>query len=581
MAAANLNTYFGKLLVEELRRCGAGRFVVSPGSRSTPITLAVAADEAVETRVHFDERGAGWFALGWAKAVGGPVCLVCTSGTAAANYLPAVVEASMSSVPLIVLTADRPPELIDAGANQAIIQPGLYGKYARWEAALPCPGPDVPPESLLTAVDQAVYRATNSPAGPVHLDCMFREPLTPSIHEPLWPDTPRVERWRHQDGVYTSYSVTFPAMEPMMTESLAQTVDAAERGVIIAGQITDPEKTAAVAALAERLQWPLFPDVLSGMRLNVRCATSILYYDQALQSRRSFDEFRPDVVLQFGTPVTSKVLTQALRDHTPRHYMLVAEHPYRHDPIHGVMTRVEMPIAEFCNELMLTVAPAESNEWLAKWVETSLKASQALSEIDAGGLTEPAVARLVSTMMPKDSLLFLGNSMPIRDFDMFGAPGGRRYNVFGNRGASGIDGNIATAAGLAMLGHPVIAVIGDLAFLHDVNSLQLLHDLPGPVVLVVINNNGGGIFSFLPIAKATEYFEEYWAAPHGMNFGEIAAAFGVQYARPESPNEFVAQYERYRRAEQSAIMEVVTDRGRNHELHVEIRERVIRALEAS
>jgi 2-succinyl-5-enolpyruvyl-6-hydroxy-3-cyclohexene-1-carboxylate synthase len=578
MAGAEWNAYFGRLLVEELRRCGAGRFVVSPGSRSTPITLAVAADEAVETRVHYDERGAAWFALGWAKAVGGPVCLVCTSGTAAANYLPALIEASMSFVPLIVLTADRPPELLDAGANQAIVQPGLYGKYVRWEAALPCPGPDVPPESLLTAVDQAVYRATNSPAGPVHLDCMFREPLV-AVDEPRVPDAPRVERWRRHGGAYTSYSATFPAMEPMMTESLARAVDAAERGVIIAGQITDPEKTAAVAALAERLQWPVFPDVLSGMRLDVRCATSVLYYDQVLQNARCFDEFRPDVVLQFGTPVTSKTLLKALREHPPRHYLLVAEHPYRHDPIHGVTARVEMPIAEFCNELMLAVTPEESGEWLAKWVEASLTASQAMADIETGDLTEPGVARLVSAMMPKDGLLLLGNSMPIRDFDMYGAPGGRRYNVFGNRGASGIDGNIATAAGLAMLGHPVVAVMGDLAFLHDVNSLRLLHDVPGQVVLVVINNNGGGIFSFLPIAKATEYFEEYWAAPHGMRFGEMASAFGLQYARPESPGDFAVTYERYRQTEQSAIIEVTTERAANHELHEQIRERVIRALE--
>ncbi len=580
-----LNTLWGALIVEELARCGVAAFVLSPGSRSTPLAVAAAAmDPArVPNVVHFDERGAAYCALGWAKATGRPVALICTSGTAAANWLPAVVEAAQTCTPLILLTADRPPELLDTGANQTIDQTKMFGDYVRWQATMPCPDEAVPARMVLDTVDCAVFRATRAPAGPVHLNCMFRDPLAPvpdgRYYEPY---VSELGAWRCTQTPFTTYAASAAALDDDAGWRILDQTGAAQRGLIVVGRLANRVEEGAVLQLARKLNWPVFPDIASGLRTGQPDSPLIPYYDQLLLSDRMREICAPDVVLQIGSPLVSKRLLEWLNAHPSAAYLMVAAHPLRHDPIHRVTTRVQMDPAAFCDWLCHASYPAKD----AAMLETLRAGSQCVHETiearctGAGALTEPLVARLISEHAPQSSALFLGNSMPVRDMDMYASPRGAQLIVGTNRGASGIDGTVATAAGYARARKtPVTVLLGDLALLHDLNSLALARDLDAPMIVVAINNNGGGIFSFLPIASATPHFEKAFATPHSLAFDQAAALFGLRYTRPETPAQFVDAYREALKSAVSTIIEIITDRAANLAEHRAIQGAIVRALE--
>jgi len=580
IAAKNMNQLWATLIVEELVRCGVDRFVLSPGSRCTPLTLAVAEHPQAASTTHYDERGAAFFALGQARALRRPVALICTSGTAAANYLPALVEASQSLVPLIVLTADRPPELLDSGANQTIDQNHLYGGYTRWYHAFPCPDRAIRPEVVLSAVDHAVHRAQGIHAGPVHLNCAYREPLAPIATEVDFTEyLASVARWQSQGRPHTTYARAEPAVEPEDERFLRELLQSAKRGTIVAGQIEDPIVSDAVLRLGQSLGWPVLADVASGLRLGTGGTTVLHYCDLLLCSEMFRDQFSPDVVLHFGGPVTSKRLMQHLQSHSPQHYIRVAHHPLRHDPIHRVTLHIQTDPAAFCIGLASASRIAGDSAWVNGLLEMNEKADDAIDKAlgNSREYSEPGIARVISELA--NDVLFLGNSMPIRDMDMFAAPSGKRVSVYANRGASGIDGNIATAAGIANAsGRPVTAIVGDLAALHDLNSLALLRNRETKVILIIVNNDGGGIFHFLPIAEHTDHFEPYFATPHGLRFAHAAEQFGLKYARPNDREAFVAAYDAAREIDESSIVEVTTERESNHRIHRELQEAVVAAL---
>jgi 2-succinyl-5-enolpyruvyl-6-hydroxy-3-cyclohexene-1-carboxylate synthase len=341
-----LNRLWGGIIVEELLRCGAGVFCLSPGSRCAPLTLGVAENARARSVVHFDERGAAYHALGWAKASGRPAVLVCTSGTAAANYLPAVVEASQSRVPLLLLTADRPPELLDAGANQAIDQTSLFGKYARWQYALPCPDESVSLNAVLTTIDQAVFRAVCPPAGPVHLNCQFREPF---VSADAWKDVQsypkQIEAWRESGLPYTAYTKPEYRIGADTVQRILEIVCHARRGLLIIGELRTLAEREAVGCLARALNWPAFPDITSGLRLGNSGSPFVPYYDQMLLSSSVRDACKPDVVIQIGSPFVSKRLLEHLNAFPTGAYVMAADHPLRHDPIHRVTLRVQSEVA--------------------------------------------------------------------------------------------------------------------------------------------------------------------------------------------------------------------------------------------
>lgn len=579
--AENLNALWASLLVEELVRNGVTYFCISPGSRSTPLTVAAARNPKVEKLICTDERGAGFHALGYGRATGRPAAVIATSGTAVANYYPAVVEASMDGVPLLVLSADRPPELRETGANQTIRQPGMFANYLRWQFDFPTPDEKIPPQMVLTTVDQAVYRMLHSPVGPVHLNFMFREPLAPSPESIGEKYLGGLKTWRENAIPYTKYSLprSMPDIESL--EETIATVKNSKRGLLVVGRLHCLREQYAISRLAQKLNWPVFADIASGLRLGN--ANIIASFDQLLLSDKFKAAFKPDTILHIGGRMTSKRFLQFAEANAGIKYIHIADHPFRHDPAHLVDLRIEADIPAFCDSISEHIpnqdkpknySPAEQKSLLVENIVAAfLNKNKSISE--------PAVARIISQNIPHDHALFLGNSMPIRDMDMYADPGGSRVPVGTNRGASGIDGLVASAAGFAVgLERPTTLLIGDLAFLHDLNSLALLQKNSQPLVIVLINNRGGGIFSFLPIAEFKDVFD-YFETPHDLNFKNAADLFKIPCFAPENTDDFTHVYRQAVENERTTLIEVRTHKDENIDFHKRLQRQIRTALEGT
>nr|MBC8362500.1 2-succinyl-5-enolpyruvyl-6-hydroxy-3-cyclohexene-1-carboxylic-acid synthase [Candidatus Desulfatibia profunda] len=496
--------------------------------------------------------------------------LVCTSGTAAANYFPAVVEASMDRVPLIMLTADRPPELLGSGANQTIDQVNLYSKYVRYHFELPCPDKQIPPESILTVVDQAVYRTTRSPRGPVHINCMFREPLVPTQSQKDFSlYLLGVKRWINGNKPFTLYGPSIHTIDDSKVEQLAAVINKAQNGLLVIGKLNADSEREAVRRLSQKLNWPTFADIRSGLRLGVKDSNTITYFDQLLLAD-TFQKLNPSVILHLGGVMVSKRFQFFIQKNQPEHYIHVSDHPFRHDPDHRITARIESDFCWFCLKLLPLIKTGADNLFLKRFQKADNIAGEIVEMFiaDSPAITEPAVARIVSKTIPKDSCLFVGNSMPIRDMDMYADPSGPGVKIAANRGASGIDGNIATASGFLHGSRaPGTLVLGDLACLHDVNSLALLANISNPLTVVVVNNNGGGIFSFLPVSECREIFEPFFATPHNLTFEKVAETFRLEYYQPRSKKAFIQDYQKAINTNRSTVIEVRTDRDENLTFH--------------
>lgn len=578
----NMNHLWARLLVEELYRNGVYGFCISPGSRSTPLALAVSRQKEIVHHIHVDERGMGFYALNWAKALGKPVALICTSGTAVANYLPSVVEASLSRVPLIILTADRPPELLQCGANQAIEQADIFGNYVRWSFTLPCPDSAITPTVVLTTAGHAIYQACRAPAGPVHINCMFREPLEPIEIEGDIPQdyTQPIDNWLSNKKPFTRWNLPEHRLTTEQEIFVLDKIETVREGLLIIGELRKEQEIKSAYNLAQSLHWPVFPDVTSGLRLGNKTDFSVPYYDQMLLLPEFSEKFNPKFILHIGGTITSKRLLEFLEKKRPE-YMLVTDHPLRTDPIHRVTYRFETDLSSFASWL----APAMRRRDVYPWGLETIQWSQKLEQvIDTWAekqeeLNEITVARYISQWKPAETDLFLGNSMPIRDADMYGSINGTGGLVFANRGASGIDGTIASSAGFSFARKRMVtAVIGDLSALHDLNSISLLSSEGVKVILIIINNDGGGIFSFLPISAYPETFERYFGVPHGYNFGNVAKMFGIDYSIVQTPNELKKTYQSTLKKGVSKIIEVSTNRPENLKLHKELQHQIKKEL---
>jgi len=566
------NRLWAYLIVEELLRCGVDFFCVAPGSRSTPLVAALAANERARSLIHFDERGTAFAALGYARATGRPAAWITTSGTAVATGLPAVVEAATDGVPMVLLTADRPPELRQTGANQTIDQPDIFGDYVRWRFDLPAPDPDIDPAMVLTTVDQAAYRASRTPQGPVHLNLMFREPFLSDPEDEDIPSGPA--SWVQGDEPYTRYAATKPAVDEMEIHRVWETLRPVKHGLVVAGRLASRKQGEAVLRLAGTLGWPLLPDLGSQVRLGSEGIAA--HYDALVAGDSFAGSHVPEAVVHVGGRSLSKRLEQFLASSRPDPYVVVRENPFRLDPAHRVTHSVEANVLDFCTALVwaATEAPPAMNPlWTAGWLEASEEVARHLEGIFSGEPNEPLVARLLSRNVPPDHGLVVASSMPVRDLDTYATTDGAPVPVAANRGASGIDGTVATAAGFARgLGRPVTLLIGDLALLHDLNSLAMLRDVH--VIVVVLNNDGGGIFSFLPIARHEEFFEPYFGTPQGVGFEPAAKMFGLAYEHPGTMEEFVEAYGSACARGSSTLIEVKTDRKENVTLHRRLLEEV-------
>jgi 2-succinyl-5-enolpyruvyl-6-hydroxy-3-cyclohexene-1-carboxylate synthase len=577
---AEIARLWASLLVEELVRCDVGPFFVSPGARSTPLVLALAAHPEARSIVHMDERGAAFAAVGHARATGRPAVWVTTSGSAVGNGLPAVIEASAAGVPLICLTADRPPELRGAGANQTIDQPGIFGRFARWHVDLPVPTPEIDPAYLLTTIDHAVARATDDPPGPVHVNCMFREPLVGEMPgETSFPE--HIVRWREEGRPFTTIAGRRAMPDSAEMRVAAAALEGVGKGLVVCGQATPAEARAAVR-LALRIGWPCYADITSNGRLAADADEALIgHLDQALLADR-VRELRPEAILWVGGRIVSRRVAEFLADGVPT-VVAIRRDSTRIDPHHRVTHLLAGNIEAICESLAGGMGEKRPGGWQKGWTAIEDSARGALrEEIDGqSALSEPSVARTVGRLIPDGHALFLSSSMPVRDADMFVEV--RRVDVLtgSNRGASGIDGVLASAAGFAAgAGRATTVLMGDLALLHDLNALDLVRRSEHPLVVVVVNNDGGGIFSFLPMA-GTPAFEKFFGTPHGRSFEHAAAMFDLPYACPADREAFERAYREALTSGRSTLIEVRTDRAGNVEVHRHLNRRLVAACESA
>ncbi|MDE2223169.1 MAG: 2-succinyl-5-enolpyruvyl-6-hydroxy-3-cyclohexene-1-carboxylic-acid synthase [Candidatus Omnitrophica bacterium] len=580
MTFANINHCWGSLIIEELSRLGCDYFCAAPGSRSSPLVIALA-QKKLKGLVHFDERGLAFHAMGYSAATKKPAVLICTSGTAGANFFPAVIEASKKKLPLIIITADRPPELRQTGAVQTMDQVGLYGRYAAWATDMPCPDTQIAPEFVLTTIDQAWYQAVRRHA-PVHINGMFRQPLSlvpgredfKSYLKPL-------NKWFVSKEPYTAYATGFESIGLPAPKKIASRLQAAKNGLIVVGKIGGEDEGELVLALAEKLGWPVFADVASGLRLGQKHAHLINYFDHLLASPKLAAKLPFDVVLHLGGRMTSVRYYDFIQKQRPAEYITVINHPLRNDPNHQVTLRIESTATNFIHTVIGLIKPRKPSPALKSLSKADRAADRSIERFLAEDvrLNEPGVARLVSQLIPEGQGLFLSNSMPVRDMGNYADFKGKTVFVNGNRGVSGIDGIIASASGYARgLNRPVTLMIGDLASLHDLNSLAMLRDLPVPLIIVVLNNGGGAIFSFLPIAEFKEGFEQFWGTPHPYTLAPAAAMFELNYSQPTHADEFKKAYAEALESKTSTIIEVMINREENLKIHRSLQETISKAL---
>ncbi|MDO8749042.1 MAG: 2-succinyl-5-enolpyruvyl-6-hydroxy-3-cyclohexene-1-carboxylic-acid synthase [Candidatus Omnitrophota bacterium] len=564
----NINHLWGKLIIEELIRLGVEHFCIAPGSRSGPLVVAVAENRRAKSFIHFDERGLAYYALGYAASSGKPACLIATSGTAVANFFPAIIEASKKKLPLIILTADRPPELRNTGANQTIDQVKIFGDYARFFFDLPCPTKEIPLETVVTTIDQAVYRARANFPGPVHINCMFREPLAPIPEKGFTPGNLKpLSRWLKNSLPWTRYTFYEKSLSSEELKNLAQELSAIKRGIIAVGKLRNEEEEKNVLILARILQWPVFADITSGLRLKSNDEMVIHYFDQLLLEPALLARYKPDGVLHLGGRLTSSRWYEFIKKITLISYITVLNHPLRNDPLHRVTTRIECSVSYFCGAIKQFLKQRKRNNFTAQLKKASERVQQCLlAEINgAASLTPGVLAQRISTLPSQETGIFLANSMSIRIMDMFAGVNKNLCRVGANRGSSGIDGTIASAIGFTNgLGKPCVVLIGDLAFLHDLNSLALAKELKYPLVIIVINDRGGGIFSFLPIAAFPSVFEKYFAAPHTFSFELAAGMFQIAYARVTTAREFADTYRGALEKKGTTIIEIEANRDENY-----------------
>jgi 2-succinyl-5-enolpyruvyl-6-hydroxy-3-cyclohexene-1-carboxylate synthase len=635
----NPNLLSAQIFVNALAQGGLKQVCIAPGSRSTPLTLAFDQHHDIQVYLHLDERSAAFFALGMALATEKPVALVCTSGSAAANFFPALVEAKMSNVPLLLLTTDRPHELRHSGANQTIDQVKLYGDQVLWSVDMPIPQTDAPAvalRNLHTLATRALAVADGIVKGPVHLNFPFRKPLEPETGD-----------WRLETNPVSSLqSLSLSVSQisrgrihptPEQIGQLAAIIRQNERGLIVCGpRCPGGEFPEAVRQLSRVIGYPLLADPLSGLRFGV--PESIGGYDTFLMGDGpGWPE--PQVIIRFGQVPTSKWLNEYLDKITPSHRLHIRANGIWADDSHRTTWFLQADEAVTCRELVGTLGTqgnweeseqlavsseqlpvtsnqlpvisqqsAVSSEQLAVSGEQSdihnsqftihnpqfpsLSVSQSLNlpvstterayrqamhtALNETWFDGAAVAEVVDAL-PEGANLFMGNSLPIRHLDQFGAPTAKRFRVFGNRGASGIDGNVSSALGVAAaFPHiPLVAIIGDITFYHDLNGLLAVkqHQLNN-VTFILLNNNGGGIFRRLPIAKIEPPFTELFLTPHGLQFGPVVEMYGLKHEVVRGRDEFRTALHISLTSSHPTVIELQTDSAEDLRIRQQVLQKV-------
>ena len=583
-AAIALRSYVGAF-ADELVRAGVTEVCICPGSRSTPLAIVLQQQPSLRVWMHLDERSASFFALGLARTQRKPVAVVGTSGTAVLNFTPAVAEARQGRVPLIVLTADRPPELRGIGSTQTVDQVRLYGSQAKWSEEMLLPEATESATRYVRAIaDRAVSTAMAQPPGPVHLNFPFREPLIPADPEAA-PDTmpePTVRVLR------ASRRPVATDLQPLAADLALRT-----RGLIVCGPMDSSDFAAAVTDLARTLDWPLVADVLSQVRTGPHHGDDIIdNFDAFLRHRPTVETLEPEVILRFGATPVSKPLSQYLENNSHSRQIVVAEDDTWLDPQQTATDFVFADPTEFCLSLREAfLVEAISNDprrqaWIKAWLEANHVSRITLPKAltDSEKMSEPTVIHQLAGLLPEDAIVYAGNSMPVRDLDSFFPGGEVPFRFMANRGVSGIDGVVSSALGAAAASQqPLVLIIGDISLYHDSNGLlaALRYGDRLNVTLIVVNNDGGGIFSFLPQAEQSEHFEELFGTPHGLEFRHLAALYGLPHECAETAPAFDVAVAKSLASKGVSLIEVHTERTANRHGHDDLWEQVANALAAA
>ena len=523
----NTNTLWSSVLVETLYSCGLTMAVVCPGSRSTPLAVAFANHPQIEAIPILDERSAAFFALGRAKKTGLPTALVCTSGTAGANFYSAVIEAQESSIPLIILTADRPPELRHCNAGQTIDQIKLYGNYPNWQCELAIPEANL---GMLRYLRQNIVQAWEQSLFPtpgvVHLNLPFREPLAPTVQSEV--------AALQADFLHSDFFSVIPYSLPISDRdySLPWQDWQTKSGIIVAGlaQPKNPQTYCqAIAKLSQKLSFPVLAEALSPVRNYAALNPYLISTYDSILRQDNRQKIIPEVVIQIGKLPTSKQLRSWLNKVAVERWIIEPKIENL-DPLHGKTIHVHSSVEHLAAGLDSNLENYSPSLYCQKWCELEAKTranlDRTLDNLEV--MYEGKVAWLLSGDLPAKTPIFLANSMSIRHAEYFWQPNNDRYLPCFSRGANGIDGTLSTAMGMAY-GDKGVLLTGDLALLHDTNGWLINPKFQGHLTVILINNNGGGIFEMLPIAQFPSEFEEYFATPQAVNFARLAAAYGIEH----------------------------------------------------
>jgi 2-succinyl-5-enolpyruvyl-6-hydroxy-3-cyclohexene-1-carboxylate synthase len=574
----NRNTAQASALVEEMARCGLRHAVLSPGSRSTPLAVALWRQPAIEVSVIVDERSAGFFALGAAQATRRPVAVLCTSGTAAANLHPAVAEADEAAVPLLVLTADRPPELRGIGAGQTIDQLKLYGSSVRWFCEVGTH--DANDEGLLhyrSVACRAYAAARGEPrSGPVHLNLAWRDPLAPVPVEGDVTATSPLALEGRGDRPLTAVPHSTSAPEPALLDELAERIEAAPRGLVLAGRQTNPALREPVMRLAAAAGYPVLAEPTSQLRLGPHDRGLVVSRYDAIARLRA-ESLAPQLVIRFGDMPTSKPLRQWIAGLDDCRQLVIDPGFGWNEPSNRAEALVRTDPATLAAGLAERLSRKGSPDWRSAWSNAERTAAEAITaRLNAiAEPSEPGLQAALGAVLRDGDLVYTASSMPIRDQEAFMPPGDADVLFLCNRGANGIDGLVSSGIGAAHAsGRPTVIVTGDLGLLHDIGGLAALRDVSTPVRIVVVNNDGGGIFHFLPQDEAmpSDEFEALLGTPRGVDAQRAAEMFGLSFELVDDLDGLPQAL-----AAGTGLIEVPVNRQENVSLH----SRLVEAAEAA
>ncbi|HSW55798.1 MAG TPA: 2-succinyl-5-enolpyruvyl-6-hydroxy-3-cyclohexene-1-carboxylic-acid synthase, partial [Ignavibacteriaceae bacterium] len=571
----NRNIIWAQIFIDQLAALGVQYACISPGFRSTPLTYVLSKNRKIKSFINIDERSSAFFALGLARTTKQPVIVVTTSGTAVAELYPAIIEAYQQRTPLIICTADRPPELIGTGANQTINQHNIFKNHIRLfrDLGLPSIG-ETGFHHLQKIAIKAYQIGLTDDRGPVHLNFPFRKPLEPfsytdEVSKKFFQLKP--QRITRNKSLYHNTTGNGLAKAfGRLTDELAKT----EKGIIIAGPMEyDRELIKDIKKLSALLKYPVFADGLSQLRFNTnkKDYTILSNFSSILKSENFVREHEPDVIIQFGRTPTSSVFESFLAETNADRY-LVNSFGDKFDPARNAKAILTIETKTFCDIILSSINQKKITRHKSNWLKDFIYADEISEKIKSRIIerakfpNEPYVINEIFKTVPSESNIFIGNSLPVRDLDNFFNSTAKRFNIFFNRGASGIDGVTSTAFGIALSKKPTVLITGDLSFLHDLNALSIAAKYSIPLIIIVVNNNGGGIFESLPIAGKVKRFREFFITPHNIELDSIVKSFGINHQLITNRSQLQSHLNKSLNKNSSSVLEIQTNAVQSVEL---------------